>query len=108
MGKKLQEVVSSQSASEKYDLHFAEGTTEVGFDLVVGGDGAWSQVRNSLSSEKPRCSGISMVAASLEDVHGNPWLKEYISEGTMFAFGDDTSIAAQRGYNGYMLTYASL
>ncbi|KAJ4992218.1 tetracycline resistance protein from transposon [Stagonosporopsis vannaccii] len=104
--KKLQEVIPSQN--EKYDLHFADGTIEGDFDLVVGGDGAWSKVRNLLSNEKPRYSGISMVASSLNNIHENSWLKEYVGEGTMFSFGHDSSIVAQRGDNGYLLTYASL
>lgn len=108
LDKKLQELVPSPTTDNKYDLHFSDGTTETDFDLVVGGDGAWSKVRNFLSTEKPRYSGISMVAASLENVHNNPWLEDYIGEGTMFAFGSDTSIVTQRGDNGYMLTYASL
>lgn len=106
--KKLEEVIPSQTVDKKYDLQFADGTTEVDFDLVVGGDGAWSRVRNLLSDVTPRYSGISMVAVSLNNIHENPWLEEYVGEGTMFSFGHDLSIVAQRGDDGYLLTYASL
>ena len=107
-GKKLQEIVPSQKTENQYDLHFADGTKAMDFDLVVGADGAWSKVRNLLSDEKPRYSGISMVSSSLNNIHSNPWLMEYVGEGTMFAFGEDASITAQRGDDGYLLTYATL
>jgi 2-polyprenyl-6-methoxyphenol hydroxylase-like FAD-dependent oxidoreductase len=107
-GKKLREIVSSQTTEDQYDLHFADGTTAINFDLVVGADGAWSKVRNLLSDEKPRYSGISMVSSSLNNIHSNPWLLQYVGEGSMFAFGKDASITAQRGDDGYLLTYASL
>jgi 2-polyprenyl-6-methoxyphenol hydroxylase-like FAD-dependent oxidoreductase len=107
-GKKLREVVPSQIADSKYDLNFSDGTRESAFDLVIGGDGAWSKVRSLLSGEKPRYSGISMVAASLSNIHANPWLEDYVGEGSMFSFGQDTAIMAQRGDDGYLLTYASL
>ena len=107
-GKKLREVVPSETLGGKYDLHFTDGTRESAFDLVIGGDGAWSKVRSLLSDEKPRYSGISMVAGHLSDIHNDPWLEDYVGEGSMFSFGQDTAIMAQRGDNGYLLTYASL
>lgn len=107
-GKKLREVIPSQTLDNKYDLHFSDGTTSPSFDLVIGGDGAWSKVRSLLSDEKPRYSGISMVAASLANINANPWLEVYVGEGSMFSFGHNTSITAQRGDDGYLLTYASL
>lgn len=107
-GKKLREAVPSQSLDNKYDLHFSDGTTSPSFDLVIGGDGAWSKVRSLLSDETPRYSGISMVAASLANIHANPWLEAYVGKGSMFSFGQDTLITAQRGDDGYLLTYASL
>ncbi|KAF3040106.1 hypothetical protein E8E12_007549 [Didymella heteroderae] len=107
-GKKLREVVPSQASGGKYDLHFSDGTSEPAFDLVVGGDGAWSKVRSFLTDAKPRYSGISMVATSLSNIHANPWLEDYVGEGSMFSFGKDTAIMAQRGDDGYLLTYASL
>ena len=107
-GKKLREVVPSEAAAKQYHLHFADGTTATDFDLVIGGDGAWSKVRTLLSDEKPQYSGITMAAASLNNIHANLWLEKYVGEGSMFAFGADTSITSQRGDNGYLLTYASL
>ncbi|KAF1360462.1 FAD/NAD(P)-binding domain-containing protein [Lizonia empirigonia] len=106
-GKKLQEVIPSQAADNKYDLNFADGTTATDFDLVVGGDGAWSKVRNLLSDEIPCYSGISMVSSSLDNVNNNPWLLDYVGEGSMMSFGEDTAIISRRGGDGYLLTYAA-
>ena len=107
-GKKLREVVPSETTQKKYDLHFADNTTATAFDLVIGADGAWSRVRSLLTDEKPRYSGISMVCTSLANIYSNPWLLDYVGEGSMFSFGQDTAIQAQRGDNGILLTYASL
>lgn len=106
--KKLHEVIPSPTSGGKHDLNFSDGTIESAFDLVVGGDGAWSKVRSLLSAEKPRYSGISMVASSLSNIHANSWLEGYVGEGSMFSFGQDTAIMSQRGDDGYLLTYASL
>lgn len=106
--KKLQEVVSSQEAENKYDLRFADGTSATNFDLVIGGDGAWSKVRKLVSNETPRYSGISIVSSSLNNIRNNPWLLDYVGEGSMMSFGQDTVITSQRGDDGYLLTYASL
>ncbi|KAF9699359.1 hypothetical protein EKO04_002273 [Ascochyta lentis] len=107
-GKKLREVVSSRAAENKYDLNFADGTTATDFDFVVGGDGAWSKVRKFLSDEMPRYSGISMVSSSLNDVKNNPWLMEYVGQGSVMSFGKDTVVMSQRGDDGYLLAYAAL
>ena len=108
LGRKLQEVVPSTAGSSKYDLHFADGTQENGFDLVVGGDGAWSKVRNLLTDTKPDYSGISTVEFWCNDIKKNPWLLEYIGEGSMMAFGQDCAVQAQRQGDGSLRTYASL
>ncbi|KAJ4316928.1 hypothetical protein N0V94_005197 [Neodidymelliopsis sp. IMI 364377] len=107
-GKKIREVVLSQTEENKHDLRFEDGTTENNIDLVIGGDGAWSKVRKLLSDEKPRYSGISMVSSSLNDIRENPWLMSYVGEGSMMAFGEGTAVQAQRGDDGHLLTYASL
>ncbi|KAJ4363748.1 hypothetical protein N0V95_001064 [Ascochyta clinopodiicola] len=107
-GKKLREVVPSQTVEDKYDLHFADDTTATGFDFVIGGDGAWSKVRKFLSNEMPHYSGISMVSASLNNVRNNPWLMEYVGQGSLMSVGEDTAIISQRGDDGFLLCYAGL
>lgn len=68
LGKKLQEALLS-TTEHKYALHLVNGTIECAFDLLIGGDGAWSRVRKFLTDEKPRYSGISRDTGSLYDIH---------------------------------------
>lgn len=49
-----------------------------------------------------------MVASSLDNVNNKPWLLDYVGEGSMMSFGEDTAIISQRGGDGYLLTYAAL
>ncbi|CAN9202719.1 monooxygenase [Alternaria sp. MG1] len=107
-GRKLKEAVPSAEGEGKYDLHFADGTKELGFDLVVGGDGAWSKVRKLLTDKMPDYSGISSVALTCNDVKANPWLLKYAGEGSMMAFGKDCAVQSQRQGDGSLRTYASL
>jgi 2-polyprenyl-6-methoxyphenol hydroxylase-like FAD-dependent oxidoreductase len=107
-GRKLEEVMPSPDVEGKYSLRFSNGTTETGFDLVIGGDGAWSRVRRLLTDEKPRYSGISTVGLSCLDARTNPWLLDYIGEGSLYSFGEGRAIQSQRGDNGSLMSYASL
>jgi 2-polyprenyl-6-methoxyphenol hydroxylase-like FAD-dependent oxidoreductase len=107
-GMKLREAVPSDEEEGKYNLHFADDTKELGFDLVVGGDGAWSKVRKLLTDKMPEYSGISSVALTCKDVKADPWLLEYAGEGSMMAFGTDCAVQSQRQGDGSLRTYASL
>lgn len=71
-GKKLHHITPSNSESSIYDLHFADGTQETDYYLIIGGDGAWSKVRTLLVDTKPTYSGISMVEVNCHDVQSNP------------------------------------
>lgn len=106
-GKKLKEVVPVEV--DKFDLHFADGSIETGYDLVVGADGAWSAVRRLLSDVKPHYSGISLVELWALDVKKNhAWMPEYIGRGSCFSFGEGRAIQIQTMGNGSIRTYASL
>ncbi|ORX99879.1 hypothetical protein BCR34DRAFT_628108 [Clohesyomyces aquaticus] len=107
-GKKLTEAIPSTTSDKKYDLHFADGTIEKDIDLVVGGDGAWSKVRELVTDIKPQYSGISTVELWAFDVaEKNPWLSTYVGEGSMFAFGKERALQSQRQGDGSIRTYAS-
>ncbi|CAA9957515.1 Aromatic-ring hydroxylase [Pyrenophora teres f. maculata] len=107
-GRKLREAAPSETEKGKYDLHFADQTEETGFDLVVGGDGAWSKVRKLVSDQMPQYSGISSVTLTCNDIKANPWLLDYVGEGSMMAFGKDCAVQSQRQGDGSVRTYASL
>jgi 2-polyprenyl-6-methoxyphenol hydroxylase-like FAD-dependent oxidoreductase len=107
-GAKLKEVLPSSTHPQKHDLHFADGSKEEGFDLVVGGDGAWSKVRNLLSDVKPQYSGISAVELWHNDVRSEPWLVSYVGAGSCFAFAEGSAVMAQRQGDGSLRTYGCL
>lgn len=71
-------------------LHFADGTTESGFDLIVGADGAWSKVRPLLTTVNPFYSGITMVEIKLRDMDTkHPELSAFLGDGSYFALGEE-------------------
>lgn len=107
-GRKLKEVTPNETQTATHDLHFADATKETGFDLVVGGDGTWSRVRNLLSATVPAYSGISAVQLGCNDIKRNPWLINYIGEGSMAALGQDCAVQAQRQGDGSLKTYGSM
>ena len=92
------------TSENKYTLHFVDGTKESDFDLVVGGDGAWSKVRPLLTTVKPLYSGVSCLEVWSEKQ--NPWLREYVGVGSMFAFGKDRAIQSQTQGDGSIRSYA--
>jgi 2-polyprenyl-6-methoxyphenol hydroxylase-like FAD-dependent oxidoreductase len=105
-GKKLVSVERSTKQEGKYNLHFTDGIEE-GFDVVVGADGAWSKVRPFLTDEKPFYSGITGIELWALDVdEKEPWLAEYIGEGSLFMFDEGRAIMCQRNGNNSIRTYA--
>ena len=103
-GMKLQKVVSGEGAT--YDLHFTD-TTERGFDLVVGADGAWSKIRSVLTETMPYYSGISAVELWAMDVDNkHPWLSKYVGSGSCFMFDEGRALLCQRNGSGNVRVYA--
>ncbi|KAK3722522.1 hypothetical protein LTR37_002514 [Vermiconidia calcicola] len=77
-------------------LHFANGNTESGFDLIVGADGAWSKVRPLVSDINPFYSGIAGHAFTMPDAaKTHPDLYELVNRGSLFSFSDLKMIGAQ-------------
>ncbi|KAF1975736.1 FAD/NAD(P)-binding domain-containing protein, partial [Bimuria novae-zelandiae CBS 107.79] len=107
-GMKLHAVVPHPADSTKHDLHFADGSIDDGYDLVVGGDGAWSKVRNLLTDVKPQYSGISVIELWHNDLQSEPWLLNYVGAGSCFAFSEGRAIISQRQGDGTLRTYACL
>ena len=89
-----------------YDLVF--GADKVGpFDLVVGADGAWSQVRPLVSCYKPQYSGLTFIEFGIDDVDArHPDLAEFVGHGKIGVEGDSKSIIAQRNSNAHIRGYA--
>lgn len=107
-GKKLDHITCSNGQQAKHTLHFVDGTHSTEYDLVVGGDGAWSKVRTLLTNTTPSYSGISMVEVNCNDIEANAWLVNYIGIGSMFSFGEGRAVLSQRQGDGSLRTYACL
>lgn len=106
-GKKLMRVVPA--GPETSDLHFADGSVEKDFDLVIGADGAWSKVRQLLSELVPHYSGISAVELWAQDAdEKHQWMSKYAGRGSCFSFSEDRTIQIQRVGDGALRTYACL
>ena len=93
-GRKVTAVQRTPAGTPSFTL--ADGAA-VEADLVVGADGAWSQVRPLLSSARPAYSGLSFVEAQLRDVDTlHPELAALVGQGSMFALADELGLIAQR------------
>jgi 2-polyprenyl-6-methoxyphenol hydroxylase-like FAD-dependent oxidoreductase len=77
-------------------LHFADGTSRGGFNLIVGADGAWSRVRALLSDVQPYYSGIGGYSLTIRDAEKTtPDLYCLLNRGSLSASSDGRGIMAQ-------------
>jgi 2-polyprenyl-6-methoxyphenol hydroxylase-like FAD-dependent oxidoreductase len=84
----------------------ANGVSEA-FDIIVGADGAWSQVRALLSKIGPAYEGATMVELGFNAVE-HPHVDALVGSGKMFAVGDNRVLIAQRNGHGHIRGYAGL
>lgn len=92
----------------RHMLTFTNGTT-VMTDLVVGADGAWSNVRLLLSGSKPSYSGISFIETYLFDGatrHADS--AETVGAGSLIACAPGKGIFSHHEETGALHTYAAL
>jgi len=88
--------VEREESTGGFTLHFADQSSQTGFDLIVGADGAWSKVRPVLSDTKPIYSGIAGHAFRIPDAaKTSPLGYDLANRGTLFAHGDGKNITAQ-------------
>jgi 2-polyprenyl-6-methoxyphenol hydroxylase-like FAD-dependent oxidoreductase len=77
-------------------MHFSNGNTESGFDLIVGSDGAWSRVRRFVSQANPFYSGIAGHSFRVPNAgKTHPELYERVNRGSLFCWSDSKSMMAQ-------------
>ncbi|KAF2148697.1 FAD/NAD(P)-binding domain-containing protein [Myriangium duriaei CBS 260.36] len=82
-------------------LHFDNGITSAGHDLLVGADGAWSKVRPLLTPVRPFYSGVNFVRYTITSASSrHPALHKLVNRGSLFAFSDGKGITAQQMSNG--------
>ncbi|KAF3386146.1 Tetracycline resistance protein from transposon [Penicillium rolfsii] len=88
-------------------MHFADGSTETGFRLVVGADGAWSKVRSLIMPAKPDYAGIMFIEGrlSLDNPQYHAAL-EMVGTGNSIAISANAILCVQqmfdRSYRVYM------
>ncbi|CAH2350239.1 hypothetical protein CLIB1423_01S05622 [[Candida] railenensis] len=104
---KVQQVVKMEDGST--EIEFTNGKTTREFDLVVGADGAWSKVRNVVSSVKPHYSSVTLVEMWAEDVDkSHPTLAKYTGKGTNMMLDQDRCVMCQRCGEDSVRLYACL
>ncbi|KAL9089770.1 MAG: hypothetical protein Q9165_005564 [Trypethelium subeluteriae] len=94
-GLRVQHVQGGNDGS--MSVHFADGSIESGFRLVVGADGAWSKARSLITSAKPQYSGLHYLTTSIKV--GNPLHAHAASlagRGNYLAVGGEKQIATQK------------
>jgi 2-polyprenyl-6-methoxyphenol hydroxylase-like FAD-dependent oxidoreductase len=92
----------------RYGVTFSNGATTV-CDVLVGADGAWSQVRTLVSDSKPIYSGTCFIETFLSD--GDTRHKassDAIGSGTCMAVAPGKGILAHRNADGTLKTYVAL
>ncbi|KAH7274902.1 hypothetical protein MRS44_006849 [Fusarium solani] len=90
-------------------VHFADGSNATGFRLVVGADGAWSNVRHLLTPAKPQYSGKSYIEGKISP--GNRFygrVEARVGHGSMLAFGSKKHLAVQQMSDGSYRIYLGL
>jgi 2-polyprenyl-6-methoxyphenol hydroxylase-like FAD-dependent oxidoreductase len=91
-------------AGGRHHLILHDGAV-VAADIIVGADGAWSRVRNALTTIRPSYTGVTFMEGWIE----NPTRAQanLVGEGSMFAFGGPEAIFAQKNGAGRICVYAA-
>ncbi|KAF9782304.1 hypothetical protein BJ322DRAFT_1159993 [Thelephora terrestris] len=98
---------AKQSADETYTLIFENQPEAIGFDILIGCDGAWSKIRPLVSETKPHYSGVSVVEVRHRNVSArNPTLSSFVGAGTLFSLHDRKVICGQRNGDDSIRVYA--
>ncbi|MGX1851720.1 FAD-dependent oxidoreductase [Streptomyces sp. NPDC055299] len=84
------------------------GTT-IEHDLVIGADGAWSQVRRLLSGAIPVYTGVTFVETGLDNADArHPTLAALTGDGTMMALDNNQGFVAQRNSHQHIRIYIGM
>ena len=87
-----------------FEVIAQDGGAEV-YDIVVGADGAWSQVRPLLSDVAPAYDGVVFAELGFE-AETHRFVDDLAGRGKMFAVGDNRVLVAQQNGGGHIRGYA--
>lgn len=105
-GKKLRKAEKDEK-SKKFTLHFADGTSSGGFDVLVGADGTWSRVRPLRSDVPPPYVGMTVITTNIANIDERfPELAKFVGNGSCMLANGETIIMAQRSGDGSIKTYS--
>jgi 2-polyprenyl-6-methoxyphenol hydroxylase-like FAD-dependent oxidoreductase len=106
--RKLVRLESLHVPEIKYNLHFTDGL-EVGFDLVVGADGAWSKTRPLVTDQVPFYSGITIIELKAVEVSvKKQWLSNFTGQGSCFMFDEGRALVCQQNGGDTIRVYAAV
>ena len=96
------------AGEQRWELHFEDGEP-IAADLVIGADGIGSKVRGQLTSEKPRYTGITMLAGNIRrDLWRTSKISDVLGEGSVMFAGCERTIFVQRCNHDLILLYYSM
>ncbi|KAF5536425.1 tetracycline resistance [Fusarium napiforme] len=96
---KILDAVHQKQNGETRDLtlKFRDGSSESGFRLIVGADGAWSKVRSLVTDPKPIYSGKSFIEGRISPDNSQYKLAQQIAgKGTAMAMSAKSTLAVQQ------------
>lgn len=86
-----------RNVTSNLDLEFSHNTTETGFDLVIGAEGAWSKVRSLLTTEQPFFTGLGAVRLAISNAEKRqPKIHALVNKGSLFAIHDRKALMLQQ------------
>ncbi|MEB6613076.1 FAD-dependent oxidoreductase [Staphylococcus pasteuri] len=92
----------------QYKVVFRDETS-VTTDKLIGADGAWSKVRNTLKDIKPHYSGYTFIETYLYDVDNQyPKTAQKVGKGAMYALSPSKGIVAHREAGDILHTYVQM
>ncbi|KAM0558035.1 hypothetical protein ACHAPJ_005202 [Fusarium lateritium] len=86
-----------QQGAHAWALNFRDGSSESGFRLIVGADGAWSKIRPLITDAKPEYSGKMFIEGRISP--GNPQyesVQKMAGKGTAMVMSARSTLAVQQ------------
>jgi 2-polyprenyl-6-methoxyphenol hydroxylase-like FAD-dependent oxidoreductase len=97
--------VAMEKQNNGWLLHFENGTSAYA-DIVIAADGANSKIRSYLTNIKPIYSGVTIVEGNVFHAEKNaPKLWELLTDGKIFALGDEQSLILSAKGDGSLSFY---